>query len=100
MAAQRLARGGKLQRLPASLALLIDQWPQRRTDMKAPTTKRKSSGAAKSNTEELAQAAAPDRLDCIAAAAYYKAERRGFTAGREMEDWLEAESEFDTLAKH
>jgi hypothetical protein len=27
----------------------------------------------------------------IATAAYYRAERRGFTDGGEMEDWLEAE---------
>lgn len=29
----------------------------------------------------------------IATAAYYKAERRGFTPGMELEDWLEAEKE-------
>lgn len=29
----------------------------------------------------------------IAEAAYYKAESRGFEPGREMQDWLEAESE-------
>ncbi len=29
----------------------------------------------------------------IAEAAYYKAERRAFTPGHEMEDWLEAEQE-------
>ncbi len=27
----------------------------------------------------------------VSLAAYYKAERRGFTPGREQEDWLEAE---------
>lgn len=31
----------------------------------------------------------------IAIAAYYKAERRDFAPGREVEDWLEAEREFD-----
>ena len=29
----------------------------------------------------------------IAEVAYFKAEKRGFTAGHEAEDWLEAESE-------
>ena len=29
----------------------------------------------------------------IAEAAYYRAEQRGFAPGREMEDWLEAETE-------
>jgi len=29
----------------------------------------------------------------VAERAYYKAEKRGFVAGYEMEDWLEAEAE-------
>jgi len=36
-----------------------------------------------------------DRLHHIAAAAYFKAEKRGFAAGNELEDWLEAEREVD-----
>jgi hypothetical protein len=31
----------------------------------------------------------------IATAAYYRAQKRGFQAGREMEDWLAAEREID-----
>jgi hypothetical protein len=31
----------------------------------------------------------------IEKAAYLKAEKRGFTAGHELEDWLEAEREVD-----
>ena len=31
----------------------------------------------------------------IAEAAYYKSEHRGFSPGREIEDWLEAEREID-----
>lgn len=31
----------------------------------------------------------------IARAAYYRAERRGFAPGYELEDWLEAEAEVD-----
>lgn len=31
----------------------------------------------------------------IAEAAYWRAERRGFTPGRELDDWLEAEREID-----
>ena len=38
--------------------------------------------------------AAPDaRHDAIAKAAYYKAERRGFAPGSDMQDWLDAERE-------
>jgi Protein of unknown function (DUF2934) len=33
----------------------------------------------------------------IAEAAYYIAERRGFEAGREMEDWLLAEKQVDAV---
>ena len=32
----------------------------------------------------------------IAEAAYLRAERRGFTPGHEVEDWLSAETEVDT----
>jgi hypothetical protein len=35
------------------------------------------------------------RHDMIARAAYYRAEKRGFSGGSELEDWLEAEAEID-----
>jgi len=35
----------------------------------------------------------PDRDAKIAELAYYKAEKRGFEPGHELEDWLEAEQE-------
>lgn len=38
-----------------------------------------------------------DRLRMIAEEAYYRAERRGFTPGRELDDWLAAEIEVDAL---
>lgn len=40
----------------------------------------------------------PARRARIAIAAYYRAERRGFAPGRELEDWLEAERELDRAA--
>ena len=33
-------------------------------------------------------------LEHVSTAAYYKAEARGFSPGRELEDWLSAEVEF------
>ena len=36
----------------------------------------------------------PDGDARIAELAYYKAERRGFELGHELDDWLEAEREF------
>ena len=38
---------------------------------------------------------AEERLEWIATAAYYKAEARGFVPGLEMEDWLEAEIDYE-----
>jgi hypothetical protein len=43
-----------------------------------------------------AVSSSPDLQQKIAEAAYYRAERRGFQPGFEMEDWLAAESEIRT----
>jgi len=40
---------------------------------------------------------AEERRQLIAAAAYYRAETRGFEPGHEDEDWLLAEREIDTI---
>lgn len=39
----------------------------------------------------------PERLAMIAEAAYFRAERRGFAPGAEVQDWLEAEAEIERL---
>jgi hypothetical protein len=39
------------------------------------------------------------RRAMIAQAAYLRAERRGFTSGYEVEDWLAAEAEVDALLR-
>ncbi|MHB1358665.1 MAG: DUF2934 domain-containing protein [Rhodocyclaceae bacterium] len=36
-----------------------------------------------------------ERYGSIATGAYYRAEARGFTRGQELDDWLQAESEFN-----
>jgi hypothetical protein len=36
------------------------------------------------------------RRQLVAAEAYFRAERRGFAAGREIEDWIAAESVIDS----
>lgn len=38
-----------------------------------------------------------ERWKLIAQAAYFRAERRGFAPGGELQDWLEAESEIGRL---
>ncbi|HSD75576.1 MAG TPA: DUF2934 domain-containing protein [Steroidobacteraceae bacterium] len=40
---------------------------------------------------------AMDRESMIQTAAYYRAQRRNFQSGRELEDWLAAESEIDAV---
>jgi hypothetical protein len=42
---------------------------------------------------------AGERLQRIAIAAYYRAERRGFVGGSPEQDWLEAEAEVDGARK-
>jgi Protein of unknown function (DUF2934) len=38
----------------------------------------------------------PDRRQLVAAEAYFLAERRGFAAGHELEDWVAAEAAVDS----
>ena len=44
--------------------------------------------------QEIHAKKSPDRHAKIAELAYYKAEKRGFEPGLELDDWLEAENEF------
>jgi hypothetical protein len=56
------------------------------------TGKIASSGSARRVTPET-------RREMIAERAYLRAEKRGFTPGKETEDWLAAEVEIDLLLK-
>ena len=42
---------------------------------------------------------AVERHGMVATAAYYLAERRGFEPGHELEDWLAAEAEVESLSR-
>ncbi len=61
----------------------------------------KSAGAPRKAAPKTDAPAAPRAVDplerrrLIEEAAYFRAERRGFTAGAEEQDWLEAEAEVD-----
>ena len=46
---------------------------------------------------EAPQTAMRDRRQWVEERAYYKAEQRGFAPGMELQDWLEAEAEFETV---
>ena len=65
--------------------------------MKSTATKFKISGKSDLGVvrKNPPSADADDRTGYIATAAYYKAEARGFVPGQELEDWLEAEAQFD-----
>lgn len=70
-----------------------------RTKAAAPATETATAEAKpRRRTTARASAANQDRIgdslqQCIAEAAYYRAERRGFQGGSELDDWLEAETE-------
>lgn len=53
-----------------------------------------SAPAAEASNVEISHDA---RRGMIAEAAYLRAERRGFTPGYELDDWIAAESEVDSL---
>nr|AEI30379.1 conserved hypothetical protein [uncultured microorganism] len=58
------------------------------------TATRKGAGTGATNEKAWA---GEDRYRMIAEAAYFRAERRGFVAGSELQDWLAAEIEVDEL---
>jgi len=73
--------------------------PARREPRKSPRARRatetsETSAATTTTTPSLLE---PERRrHMIAEAAYYRAQRRGFAPGFEVEDWLAAEAEIDT----
>lgn len=52
--------------------------------------------ATKSRSKKASPVETNDWQQMIAEAAYYHAEARGFEAGHEIDDWLEAEAEIST----
>jgi hypothetical protein len=66
----------------------------------APSRKRASKSAEPSSTQSASDdskghSSSDERARRVAVAAYYRAERRGFAPGYEIEDWLAAEAETD-----
>ncbi len=62
-----------------------------------PKVSSKASPSIVRDDEPLADSAG--RLERIATSAYYKAESRGFVPGMELDDWLEAEAEYDSATE-
>ena len=67
------------------------------SELKEKTPKKKKRKTVVPIKKEQRLIVVTDRYDMIAEAAYYIAEHRGFTEGHEIEDWLQAEKEVDTL---
>jgi len=75
---------------------------------KSPTTQpprkrapRKARAAVKTPAPTFGQFVGPEqRAALIAEAAFFRAEKRGFSPGHEVEDWLAAESEVDAKLMH
>ena len=62
---------------------------------------RKARAAAKTPAPTFGQFVGPEqRAALIAEAAFFRAEKRGFSPGHEVEDWLAAESEVDAKLMH
>ena len=55
--------------------------------------------AAASKTTRKSTVAPEERYKMIAAAAYLRAERRGFASGHALDDWIAAEAEIDAMLK-
>jgi Protein of unknown function (DUF2934) len=66
------------------------------TARSAPTPERSATSRV-GEAIEVIRVTAFDRRSMIATAAYYRAERRQFASGHELEDWLAAEADVDAL---
>lgn len=73
--------------------------PAQRTERQGNKGKERTGGAAAARAAPsagTASAVTPQaRWQMIAEAAYFRAQKRGFAPGGEIEDWLEAETEVD-----
>lgn len=62
-----------------------------------PRAKAAAPRPAASSAKKLTGVAPEQRRNYVEMAAYYIAERRGFTPGNPLEDWIQAEAEIDRL---
>jgi hypothetical protein len=71
--------------------------PERQAPAKAPKTRTKARStepqASPFEPRARAEVSADEVRKLIAEAAYYRAKKRGFTPGHEVEDWVQAEAE-------
>jgi hypothetical protein len=97
------SRGTSTRAPKAAPPFAGDVLQDEKTDKRSEAAREESSGQARSDAQitggSLERREIPsfsdDREQRIAEAAYWRAERRGFKPGHELEDWLEAEREID-----
>jgi Protein of unknown function (DUF2934) len=68
---------------------------------RASPAKKTASAAKKTTKRKISAATGPSvdadaRRQLVAAEAYFRAERRGFAAGKEFDDWIAAEAAVDS----
>jgi len=70
--------------------------------VKTTATKHRTGGKVEPSIvlESCSSSDTEDRVNCIAMAAYFMAEARGFMPGQELDDWLEAEAKVDARKGH
>lgn len=82
---------------------LLIRYSAEEREVKTATNKRQTAASPVpdviADCEDVLPAEAAERRQFIATAAYYRAEARGFMPGMEMDDWLEAEAEYDDFQR-
>jgi hypothetical protein len=68
-------------------------------ELKKAEKKKKEKKAKTKSVSKIGEITPEQRREMITTAAYYIAERHGFTPGRSHTDWREAEKEIDSLLK-
>ena len=92
-AANKTASKKKAAKKTVAVKKASNKAPAKKTVAKKKVATKKVSK--KAGTQGKAKVTPEQRLEMIAVAAYLKAEKRGFAAGYELDDWNEAEKEVD-----
>jgi len=89
-----------MDELDVADTVVTEKKPKTTKTAKKPASKRKPPAAKATRGRKKAAViniSDDQRLSMIAETAYFKAEKRGFTGGNPVDDWLAAESEVDAL---
>lgn len=93
---EKVTKGGRTRRTTASKAPAAAAAKTPAAAATKPAATRKAAAPRKTATPAAARPSRtdePERGELVRLAAYFRAERRGFAPGYELEDWLAAEAE-------